>query len=46
MWELIGVLFWVLVGLNVGWFVARPEWHKNLVDTVSTKFKELTGNSE
>lgn len=46
MWELVAVLFWVLVGLNVGWLVARPDWHKTMVDTIVAKFKELTSRTD
>ena len=40
---MLGILFWVLVGIVIGWQIPQPEFAKVLQDRVVNWWKELTG---
>lgn len=37
---MLGTLFWVLVGVLIGWHVQQPEWVKTLKAKVLSVFKK------
>lgn len=36
-------LFWLLVGIVIGWNLPQPDWAKDMQDRVVKFFRELTG---
>ncbi len=37
------ILFWVAVGIVIGWNLPQPPWARDIQDRVVTTFNELTG---
>ena len=40
---MLGIIFWVAVGLFLGWAFPKPEWVKNLQDKVVSTVKGWFG---
>lgn len=38
---MLSILFWILVGMFIGWNVERPEWSRQLQDRVVAWVKQL-----
>lgn len=41
---MLEALFWLAVGILVGWNIPRPEWAKNLQDNIVNWFKRQFGS--
>jgi hypothetical protein len=42
----LSILFWILVGLVIGWNLPQPAWAKQLQDRVVASVRELMGKSK
>lgn len=43
---MISALFWVAVGIFIGWNIERPQWSKDLQDRVVNYLKSLIDNNK
>lgn len=41
---MLKILFWIAVGIVIGWNLRQPAWAKQIQDRVVSVVKELTGN--
>ena len=35
---MLSIIFWVVVGMFIGWAIPQPEWAKSVVDWVKSLF--------
>lgn len=40
---MLNILFWIAVGIVIGWNLPQPTWAKEFQDRVVSMFKSLTG---
>jgi hypothetical protein len=39
---MLNILFWIAVGVFIGWNLPQPAWAKQMQDRVANLFNELT----
>ena len=38
---MLGIIFWLAVGIFIGWNVERPEWSRELQEKIIANIKEV-----